>query len=330
MIDLSECARTLVAAGKGILAADESIASADKRLIAYGITPSIEVRRKYRELFLTAPGASKYLSGVILFSETAGQKTSGGRPFTTYLTEEGILPGIKVDEGIEPLVEGSVETITKGLLTLPERLAEFSKKGMRFTKWRAVIRIDGDKLPTAHALVENAKRLATYARLVQEAGMVPMLEPEVLLDGAHSRVRSKTVMIQILKTMFHACEDQAVDLTGLLLKTSMALSGSTSGKHDTPEEVANDTLEALMASVPAQVPGVVFLSGGQGNDQATENLKAITKRSKELGAPWPLTFSYARVLQDEALKTWAGDDAKMKAAQGAFLARLQKVAEAVA
>lgn len=329
MIDLSELAKTLVAPGKGILAADESVASADKRLTAYGIKPSVEVRRKYRELFLTAPGASKYLSGVILFSETAEQKTSGGRLFTTYLTEEGILPGIKVDEGIEPLVDGSKETITKGLLTLPERLAEFSKQGMKFTKWRAVIRIEGDKLPSAHALVENAKRLASYARMVQEAGMVPMLEPEVLLEGSHSRMRSKTVMTQILKTMFHACEDQAVDLSGLLLKTSMTLSGSESGKVDTPEEVAEDTMEVLMTSVPKQVPGIVFLSGGQGNEQATDNLAAITKRARAASAPWPLTFSYARVLQDEALKTWGGEDSQMKAAQGAFLARLQKVAAAV-
>lgn len=328
MIDLSSVAKDLVAPGKGILAADESIASADKRLKLYGIEPSEEVRRVYRELFLTAPGANKYLSGVILFAETADQKT-GKKPFPDYLRDAGIMPGIKVDEGLEPLVDGSKENITRGLLTLPERLVPFAAQGMRFTKWRATIAIDGDKLPSAHALVENAKRLASYARFVQEAGMVPILEPEVLLEGTHPRTRSKTVLIQTLKTLFHACEDQAVDLSGVILKTSMALSGDKSGRTDTPEEVAEDTVEALLASVPKQVPGIVFLSGGQGTEQATENLRAVCARAKSAGAPWPLTFSYARALQDEALKAWGGKKEHIPAAQGAFLARLQKVAAAL-
>ncbi|MBP6860589.1 MAG: fructose-bisphosphate aldolase class I [Candidatus Pacebacteria bacterium] len=326
MIDLCGCAKLLMAPGKGILAADESETSADKRLTAYGITPTKEMRRKYRNLFFTAPGAEKYLSGVILHLETIKQKADDKTPFLDLLTEKGIIPGIKVDEGLEPLVEGSKETITTGLLTLPDRLPPLYKAGLRFTKWRATIRIEGDKFPSTHALVENAKRLATYARMAQEAGFVPILEPEVLFEGTHSRVRAKTVLIQILKTMFHACEDQAVDISGVILKTAMALSGKESGKTDTPEEVALDTVEALMAAVPRQVPGIVFLSGGQGTEQATDNLAAIMKEAKKHKAPWPMTFSYARALQDEALTTWTGKETQVPAAQGAFLARLQKVA----
>ncbi len=318
-----------MAPGKGILAADESDATADKRLTSYGITPTKEMRRKYRNLFFSAPGVEKYLSGVILFAETVKQKDDNKVLFPDMLAKKGIIPGIKVDEGTEPLVEGSKETITTGLLTLSERLVPLRKAGTRFTKWRAVIRIDGDRLPSTHALVENAKRLATYAKQAQEAGFVPILEPEVLYEGAHSRVRAKTVLIQILKTMFHACEDQAVDISGVILKTAMALSGKDGGKTDTPDEVAADTVEALMAAVPREVPGIVFLSGGQGNDQATENLAAIVKEAKKQGAPWPLTFSYARALQDEALTVWEGKDEHVPAAQGAFLARLQKVAAAL-
>lgn len=330
MVDLQGTASKMMAAGKGLLAADESIHSADeKRLIPYGIKPSVEMRRKFRDLFLAAPGIEDYLTGVILFDETAKQKSNDGTPFPKLLTDKTVLPGIKVDEGTDPLVDGSKEFITKGLIGLPERLAAYAKQGMAFTKWRAVILIEGDKLPSAHALVENAKRLAAYALEVQKAGMVPILEPEVLLDGKHSRTRAKTVITQTLKTLFAALEDQAVDVSAVIVKTAMALTGGATGKKDTPEEVAEDTLEALMKAVPKNVPGVVFLSGGQTPDQATENLRAICKRAKGVGAPWPLTFSFARALQEEALEVWRGKEENVPAAREAFLARLKKVAGAV-
>jgi fructose-bisphosphate aldolase class I len=329
MVDLRGVAERLMEQGKGILAADESVHTADARLKEYGIEASEEMRRRDRELFLAAPGIEKYLSGAILFSETVTQKADTGVLFPELLAERGILPGIKVDLGTEQLADGSKEVITQGLIGLPERLTEFAAAGLAFTKWRAVIRIDGDKLPTAHALVENAKRLAQYARLVQQARMVPILEPEVLLEGTHSRQRAKIVITQILKTVFAALEDQAVDVSCILVKTAMALSGKTSGKHDTPEEVAEDTLEALMAAVPKDVPGIVFLSGGQSPTEATGNLRAICKRARDVGAPWPLTYSFARALQEEALALWSGKEENVPRAHEAYLARLAAVSTAL-
>ncbi len=331
MTDLSDTAHTLLAHGKGILAADESIASADKRLVAYGIGTGPEMRRQYRDLFLAAPGIEKYLSGVILYEETLEQAANDGTPFAQTLLDAGIVPGIKVDGGTEPFPQNPSELITKGLLGLPERLAAFrATHHTGFTKWRAVVRIEGDQLPSAQALVENAKRLASYARMVQEAGMVPIVEPEVLLEGTHSRMRSRQVLEATLTTLVDALVDQSVDLSGLILKTSMALSGSDTGRIDSPEEVAQDTVGALMKTVPKQVAGIVFLSGGQGNDQATDNLRAIVREAKAQNAPWPLTYSYARALQDEALKTWAGNPDNVDAARAIFIARLEKVTEALA
>ena len=330
MTDLSDIASQLLCPGKGILAADESIASADKRLTAYGITPSVEMRRQFRDLFLAAPAVEEYLSGVILYEETLSQKDDDGEPFTRELLERGIIPGIKVDEGTEPMAESPEELITKGLLGLPERLTEYKERyHTGFTKWRAVIRIEGDRLPSAHAIVENAKRLASYALEVQRAGMVPIVEPEVLLDGNHSRLRSRQVLEATLTALMDALRDQGVDLSGLILKTSMALSGSETKKRDTPEEVAEDTVGALMKAVPAEVAGIVFLSGGQETEQATNNLRAIARVAKEKKAPWPLTFSYARALQDEALQVWAGDEANEAAARAVFIERLQKVSQAL-
>jgi fructose-bisphosphate aldolase class I len=328
MTDLAAIARSLFAPGKGILAADESITTADKRLAAYGIATGEEMRKKDRELFLNAEGIEAYLSGVILFSETFAQKGSDRKLFPNSLLERGIAPGIKVDGGTEPFPESAQELITNGLLGLPGRLAEFAKKRAVFTKWRAVIRIEGDQLPSAQAILENAKRLATYAREAQEAGLVPIIEPEVLLLGTHSRLRSRAVLEETLGAVFIALEAQTVDRAGVILKTSMALSGSGTGKHDTPEEVAESTLEALMANVPRQIAGIVFLSGGQTPDQATANLAAISARAKRENAPWPLTFSYARALQEEALAIWKGEDENLDAARNAFLARLKKVSAA--
>ena len=331
MVDLAHIAHTLLAPGKGLLAADESNESADsKRLANHGIATGPEMHQEFRDMLLAAPGIEQYLTGVILYEETLTQADNDGEPFASMLASRAIIPGIKVDQGLDPFPGSPSETITKGLINLSERLALYKGKyGTGFTKWRAAIKIDGTKLPTRQALLENAKRLATYACEVQKAGMVPIVEPEVLLEGPHSRMRAKEVLAETYQMLFTALADQAVALDGLILKTSMALSGSTSGKTDTPEEVATDTMDVLMANVPADVAGVVFLSGGQTPDQATENLAAITKRAKELGAPWPLTFSYARALQEEALVAWAGKPENVDAARAAFLARLQKVSAAL-
>ncbi|HEY0010605.1 MAG TPA: class I fructose-bisphosphate aldolase [Candidatus Paceibacterota bacterium] len=339
MIDLQDIAQKLMAPGKGLLAADESNESADKRLTLYGIPTGPEMRRQDRDLFLATPGIEQYLTGVILYKETLDQADDkDGIPsaavdnelFPKLLLDRGIIPGIKVDEGLEPFPESPKETITKGLIGLDERLFVYKTKyGTGFTKWRAVIRIEGDQLPTAQAIHENAKRLASYARLVQAAGMVPILEPEVLLEGTHSRVRSREVLTVTLQALMDALEDQAVDMTAVIVKTAMALSGKDSGRMDTPEEVAEDTVAALMEAVPALVPGIVFLSGGQTTDQATRNLAAIIKEAKAKGAPWPLTFSYARALQDEALRAWGGKEENVPAAREAFLARLASVSEAL-
>lgn len=331
MMNLSDIARALVAPGKGILAADESEKSADeKRLAAFGIKTGPEMRRKFRDMLLATPGIEKYLTGVILHEETLSQKGNEGALFPELLNAKGILPGIKVDQGLEPLAESPNESITKGLLGLPERLTAYhTNHAAGFTKWRAAITIEGDRLPTARALVENAKRLATYACEVQKAGMVPMLEPEVLLDGTHSRLRARAVIESAMRVLFDTLNEQCADLSGVILKTSMAVSGNKNGREDSPEEVAEDTLGALMETVPSEVAGIVFLSGGQTPDQATANLAAITKLARERSAPWPLTFSYARALQEEALMVWKGEDENVPAAREVFLARLEKVAAAI-
>lgn len=329
MTDLVATARSLFAPGKGILAADESVHTATARLASYGISTSEEMRRQFRDLFLNAEGVERYLSGVILFSETLTQKGNDKNLFPLSLASRNIMPGIKVDLGTEPMSESPREFITQGLLDLPERLLTYKKQGAVFTKWRAVIRIEGDTLPTPTALHENAKRLASYAKEVQMAGLVPIIEPEVLLEGKHSRARSRAVIHETLATVFSVLAEHSVDRASIILKTAMALSGSESGKSDTPEEVAEDTLAALLESVPRQVAGIVFLSGGQSADQATENLAAIARKAKELSAPWPLTFSFARALQDEALALWKGKEENLVAARGAFLARLAKVSEAL-
>jgi fructose-bisphosphate aldolase class I len=330
MTDLSDIATRLLAPGKGLLAADESVATADKRLAQYGIPAGEEMRRAYRDLYLSTPGIEEHLSGVIFFSEQLAQKGSDKKLFPKSLASRGIIPGIKVDEGTEPFPESPDELITKGVIGLCDRLAGFRKEyDTAFTKWRAVVRIEGDRLPTAQAIVENARRLAIYARDAQEVSMVPIIEPEVLYEGNHSRLRAKEVLETTLHTVFDALADNAVDLSGVILKTAMVLSGEASGRRDAPEEVALDTLDALMRSVPIGVAGIVFLSGGQTPDQATENLRAISALAKERGAPWPITFSFARALQEEALAVWKGEDENVPAAQEAFLSRLKKVAEAL-
>lgn len=328
MTDLVATARSLFAEGKGILAADESVATATKRLATYGIPAGEEVRRQYRDLFLGVEGIERYLSGVILFSETLLQKGDDKKLFSESLAARGILPGVKVDLGTEPFPESPEELLTQGLLDLPERLALYRDQGAVFTKWRAVIRIKGDELPMAVAIHENAKRLANYAKEVQSAGLVPILEPEVLYEGKHSRSRARAVLTETCNTLFSVLAEHGVDKASLIVKTSMVLSGSESGRVDTPEEVAEDTLAALLESVPAQIAGVAFLSGGQTPEQATANLAAIARHAREVNAPWPLTFSYARALQDEALAVWKGKEENVPAARAAFLERLSAVSAA--
>lgn len=329
MTDLVATARSLVAPGKGILAADESVASATKRLASYGIAGNPEIRRQYRDLFLSAPGVETHLSGAILFEETFAQKASDKKLFPASLSARGIAPGIKVDQGTEAFPESPDELITNGLIGLPERLAAFKKEGAVFTKWRAVVRIDGTALPTPAAILENVRRLASYAKDAQMAGLVPLLEPEVLYEGTHPRMRAKAVLEEVLGTLFTVLREQAVDVASVLLKTSMVLSGSETKRTDLPEEVAADTVDVLMKAVPRQAAGIVFLSGGQGPDQATDNLAAIVQRARTTEAPWPLTYSFARALQDEALAAWRGKPENVEAARVAFLARLAKVSAAL-
>ena len=321
MTDLVAAARSFFEPGKGFLAADESVHTATMRLAKHGIAAGAEIRRQYRELFIGAEGIEQYLSGVILFPESLSEKGKDKRSFPKSLAARGILPGVKVDLGTEPFSSSPHEFITQGLLDLPERLGAYKKRGAVFAKWRAVIRIDGDELPSASALHENAKRLAQYAKEAQTAGLVPMLEPEVLLEGKHSRARARSVLVETLGTVFSVLEEHAVDRASVILKTSMALSGEANRKKDTPEEVAADTLAALLESVPRQVAGIAFLSGGQTPDEATENLAAIIRRAREVEVPWPLTFSYARAFQEEALSVWKGKQENVSAARAAFLAR---------
>jgi fructose-bisphosphate aldolase, class I len=328
MTDLVGTARSLFAPGKGILAADESVHTATKRLAEYGVTAGEEMRRQYRELFFGAPGIEQYLSGIILFAETLTQKGNDKKLFPKSLSARTIAPGVKVDGGTEPLGSSPQEFITQGLLDLPERLVKYKKQGAVFTKWRAVIAIEGDVLPTAGAIHENAKRLALYAKEVQSAGLIPMLEPEVLYEGKHSRKRACAVMTETIGALFSVLKEHSVDVASVILKTSMALSGKESGRTDTPEEVAHDTLEVLLETVPRQIAGIVFLSGGQTPDEATNNLRAIARRAQETEAPWPLTFSFARALQEEALSIWKGKEENIPAARAAFLTRLSKVSQA--
>jgi fructose-bisphosphate aldolase class I len=328
MTDLVAIARSLFAEGKGILAADESIHTATERLAAHGIATSPEMRRRYRDLFIGAEGIEKYLSGVILFTETLTEKGNDKKLFSKSLANRGIMPGIKVDLGTEPFQESQRELITQGLLDLPERLAEYKKQGAIFTKWRAVVSVDGSALPSALAIHENTKRLAKYAKDSQMAGLVPVVEWEVLYEGRQSRMRTRAVIEESLATLFSMLDEYAVDRASVVLKTSMALSGEKSGKKDTPEEIAEDTVAALLKVVPQQIAGIVFLSGGQKPDQATDNLAAIIRHAKEVGVPWPISFSFARALQDEALSMWKGKDENVPAARAAFLARLAKVSRA--
>ncbi len=310
---LAATARALVAPGKGILAADESFPTIGKRFTALGIAATEENRRAYREMLFSTPALGEHISGAILFDETLRQRTADSEAvLPELLVRQGIIPGIKVDTGTGPLPGSPSEKITSGLEGLPARLAAYVKLGARFTKWRAVIVITSDGLPGQECLAANASALASFAALSQAAGLVPIVEPEVLLSGNHTLARCEEVTVATLKAVFMALAEKQVSLEGMLLKTGMVLPGADSSEHAAPPAIAEATLRALKLAVPASVPGVVFLSGGQADVAATERLNAICQ-TRDL--PWTLSFSFGRALQDSAMKTWRGDAANLAAAQ---------------
>jgi fructose-bisphosphate aldolase class I len=316
-VELARIAGAMVAKGKGILAADESSGTITKRFNGIKIESTEEQRRTYREMLFTAPGAAECISGVILYDETIRQKTKDGSPFPDYLVKHGMIPGIKVDTGAKPLAGFPGETITEGLDGLRERLIEYYKLGARFAKWRAVIDI-GDAIPTSFAIDANAHALARYAALCQEQGIVPIVEPEVLMDGAHSIERCEQVTSGVLQTVFNQLFEHKIVLEGMILKPNMVISGKKAGSRASPEQVAEATLRCLKRHVPPAVPGIAFLSGGQASEEATLHLSLMNKMGP---LPWSLTFSYGRALQDDALKTWGGKADSFGAGQKALAKR---------
>jgi fructose-bisphosphate aldolase, class I len=315
--ELETIARAMVAKGKGILAADESSGTIKKRFDSIKLDSTEEARRTYRELLFTTPNVGDYISGVILYDETIRQKTKDGTPFSQHLTKLGIVPGIKVDTGAKPLAGFPNETITEGLDGLRERLAEYHKLGARFAKWRAVIDI-GAGIPTQYAIDANSHALARYAALCQEANIVPIVEPEVLMDGAHTIERCEEVTSTTLASVFSALYAHRIHLEGMVLKPNMVISGKKAPTRAGPQQVAEATVRCLKRYVPGAVPGIAFLSGGQSSAEATEHLSLMNKL---VPLPWELTFSYGRALQDEALKAWGGKPENFAAGQKAFARR---------
>jgi len=315
--EIETTAKAMVAKGKGILAADESSGTIKKRFDTIKLESTEEARRTYRELLFTTPKAADYISGVICYDETLRQKTKDGVPFPEYLAKLGIVPGIKVDTGAKPLTNYPGDTITEGLDGLRERLAEYYKLGARFAKWRAVIDI-GKDIPSAFAIEANAHALARYAALCQEANIVPIVEPEVLMDGDHSIERCEAVTSDTLSKVFSALHSHRIHLEGMILKPNMVISGKKNGSRANAQQVAEATVRTLKRYVPGAVPGIAFLSGGQSAAEATEHLSLMN----QLGPlPWALTFSYGRALQDEALKAWSGKPENFAAGQKAFARR---------
>jgi fructose-bisphosphate aldolase, class I len=315
--DLQTIAKALVAEGKGILAADESDGTIKKRLDSIGVESTEENRRAYRELLFTTEGVEEFISGVIFFDETIRQSSEDGTPFPQLLESKGIIPGIKVDKGAKDLAGAPGETVTEGLDGLRERLTEYYELGARFTKWRAVISI-GDGLPSDYCIWTNAHALARFAALSQEAGLVPIVEPEVLMDGEHSIEESYRVTDRTLQALYTELFDQRVKREGSLLKTNMVVSGYDASEQADVDTVAEMTIKCLKNTVPAAVPGVVFLSGGMSDEDATARLNAINQRGPH---PWELSFSYGRALQAPALKAWGGDPSKVEDAQKAYYRR---------
>ncbi len=313
---LKNTVNAMMAPGKGLLAADESSNTCNKRFEAVGLETTEENRRQYRQLLLTTDGIEGFLSGVILYDETIRQKDDSGTPFAEVLKQKGIIPGIKVDMGAKDLALHQGEKVTEGLDGLRERFAEYAEMGAGFAKWRAVIMIQSDDLPSEACLHANSHAMARYAALAQEAGIVPIVEPEVLLDGDHSIERCYEATGRTLKALFHSLKDQGVMLEGTILKASMVLSGKDASDRADVQTVAQQTVKCLIEHVPHNVGGVVFLSGGQGEEEATAHLDAMNKIGN---TPWGLTFSYSRAIQNPVLKLWAEGD-KEKAAM-AYLHR---------
>jgi fructose-bisphosphate aldolase class I len=316
--DLEATARALVAEGKGILAADESDGTIKKRFDSIGVESTEENRRAYRDLLFTTDGAEEFISGVILFDETVRQSSADGTPFPKLLESKGIIPGIKVDKGAKDLAHAPGEKVTEGLDGLRGRLEEYRELGARFTKWRAVISIEGEHVPSEYCIWVNAHALARYAALSQEQGLVPIVEPEVLMDGTHTIERSFEVTARTLHAVFTELRDQRVHFEQMLLKPNMVLSGYAAGDQASHDEVAEQTLKCFRRHVPAAVPGIVFLSGGQTDENATANLNAMNARAPH---PWELSFSYGRALQAPALRAWGGEPTNVDAAKRAFYHR---------
>ena len=317
--ELQATAQALVAKSKGIVAADESDSTIARRLKSVGVDSTEENRRAWRQLLITTKGSGDYISGIILFDETIRQSTDAGQTFVDALKGENIIPGIKVDKGAKALANSSDETITEGLDGLRERLQEYYELGARFTKWRAVITI-GNSIPTSYCIDVNAHALGRFAALSQEAGLVPIVEPEVLMDGDHDIKRCFEVTETTLQRVFEELHSQSVFLGGMLLKPNMVLSGSEASERATSQDVAEHTIVCFKRTVPADMPGIVFLSGGQSDDEATVNLNAINQRV-DADTPWQLSFSYGRGLQATPLKIWSGDSVKVSSAQQAYLHR---------
>ena len=321
---LKQTIKDIVVVGKGILAADESVKTATKRLASLNVESTEETRRQYRNLILTAPGIENYICGVILFEETLKQKTDSGVLFPEHLAEVGVVPGIKVDQGLEDF-NGTQEQYTKGLDGLGDRLEEYKKSGCRFTKWRAVYSIS-ETTPSDAIIKKNAEDLAKYAKICQEHGFVPIVEPEVLIDGTHSIDKCQGVTEKVLKAVFDSLKEENVAIDLAILKPSMVISGKQAENRAGVEEVAKRTIEALKKIVPQELPSINFLSGGQSPEEATAHLNAMHKLGGEL--PWYVSFSYARALQGPALKAWQGKQENLALGQEAFInrARLNSLA----
>ena len=316
--DTADTARALVALGKGILAADESGPTIQKRFDSIGVESTEESRRNYREMLFSTEGAAEHVSGVILFDETLRQSARDGRRLVDVIREQGMIPGIKVDRGAKPLAGSHGEKVTEGLDGLAQRLAEYGELGARFAKWRAVITI-GSGIPTRACIQANAHALARYAALCQAAGLVPIVEPEVLMDGDHSIDRTEEVTGETLQAVFSELYDQAVALEEMLLKPNMVMSGYDCTVQATVEEVAEATVRCFRRHVPAAVPGIVFLSGGQSDERASAHLSAMNRLAARV--PWQLSFSFGRALQAPALAAWGGEQAAEPAGQAAYLHR---------
>jgi fructose-bisphosphate aldolase, class I len=317
MTDLQATARALVADGKGILAADESGGTIAKRFAVIGVESTVESRRAYRDLLFTTPGAEEFISGVIMYDETIRQAAADGTPFPELLAARGIITGIKVDRGAKALALAPGETVTEGLDGLRERFAEYRGLGARFSKWRATYSVGGGR-PSEACVWVNAHALARYAALAQEAGLVPIVEPEVLMDGDHPIEVSEKATGRALQGLYTELHDQRVELRGTLLKPNMVLSGYEASERAGVEEVAERTLECLYRHVPAAVPGICFLSGGQSDEDATAHLDAMNRRGPH---PWALSFSFGRALQAPALAAWSGKPENVEAAKSAYLQR---------